>query len=138
MRGPAPLSDTEAGEPTVPFAVDETNMKRRPLVCTLPKGFKPPNVTDVPVSWISGSELVLLKSDRPTDNRLNNAPIELPLALNRGPARVTFAGATSKFVSPQQAPVSDNPKRLPPDCESRPLKIELVSWISGAGVVATS
>jgi len=46
-RGPAPVSDTEAGEPTVPLEGDATTASKRPLVCTLPNGFRPPRLSVV-------------------------------------------------------------------------------------------
>jgi hypothetical protein len=97
----------------------------------LPNGFKPPRLTVVPESWISGSLLDVEKSDLPILRRLNRALILLFVAVSSGPANVTFEGATNRFVSPQHVPVSKVPNRFPPPAwmSGPALNVEFVNWI---------
>src|SRR5262249_6743913 len=67
-------------------------------------------------------------------NRVLNDPLVM---VSSGPASETDAGATR---SARGAPVnvSATLKKLPPDCASLPVTVELVSWISGDAVVEDS
>jgi hypothetical protein len=113
-RSGPPVRDTEAGEPTVLFEGDETRTRRRPLVCRFPNGFKPPRLSVVAESWISGSLLDVDRSDLAILSKLNSALMVLLVDVSSGPANAIFDGATSAFVSPQHAPVSLTVKKLPP------------------------
>jgi hypothetical protein len=98
---------------------------------------KPPTFTVVPLNWIRGFGLVLVKFERVTDSKLKSALSDPPLTFSNGPDNVTLEGATNSFAG---APlnVSETAKTLPPDCRSIPVKVELESWIRGAVVVSVS
>src|SRR6266849_1070745 len=81
-----------------------------PLVA-FANGSKPPRFTVVLLSWTNGLGLVLDSPELRTRSRLKRAEILPPVALRRGPAKLTFAGA----VTGPSLLLSDIPKKLPPD-----------------------
>src|SRR3989441_1989138 len=135
-----PASETDAGSPVCPEVTEETTLSSRPVVVTLPKGFKPPSSSAgalalVPFSWISASGLVLVSVDRVTLSALKSARMLLVVLLTRGPASETVALAVNGPFSPE----SVSPMKLPPDCASGPAsKTESTSWMRAKFVVATS
>ena len=71
-------------------------------------------------------------------SKLKLALIEPPVALRRGPARLTLAGAT-RSVAGAPVKVFATLTMLPPPRLSGPsLMVEFVSWIKGAVVVLES
>jgi len=76
-----------------------------------------------------------VRLERVTETRSSRAVIVLPLALSRGPARLTVEGATNASLEE----VSPMLKKRPPDWASGPaLNVEFASWSRGAVVVLAS
>ena len=97
----------------------------------------PPVFRVLPLSVIRGEVVVFVSVEPATDIVSKSDVIVLFVAWSSGPARSTFAGATSSLAG-APAMVSETAKKAAPDCESAPITVELESWISGLVVVLIS
>jgi len=86
----------------------------------------PPSETLPPFKLISADDDELVRLDRRTSTRSESSVIVPPVVLSKGPARETDAGATSSDAG-KPVVVSATLKKLPPDCESRPMTLEFTS-----------
>jgi len=82
---------------------------------------------------MSASLLEFVRSDLAMLNKLNRAVMLLPVDVSSGPANEILAGATSRFVSPQHAPVSLTAKKFPPPAwrAGPALNAEFANWMRG-------
>ena len=114
------------GDAETPELSPLSTKRTRPKLTEPSMTLVPPSVTVPPVRLMSGDVVVLLRLDRRTSTRSDSAMIVLLVALRSGPARDTDAGATSSAAG-RPVVLSATLKKLAPDCESLPVKVELVS-----------